>query len=41
MMNKILHVDVGEAQALALKKTTDPCKYEIFDPNISDDDENI
>lgn len=35
-MDRILHEDLGLNSANPLKKTTEPCKYEVFDPNVSD-----
>ena len=37
-MDKILHDNLGETSVSPMKKGTEPCKYEIFDPNVSDDE---
>ena len=38
-MQKILKENLGvTSQAKPIKKTTEPCKYEVLDPNISDEE---
>ena len=37
-MDKILHENLGEEKVFTIKKATEPCKYEVFDPNVSDED---
>ena len=40
-MENRLKFKIGENNTIPTKKMTEPVKYDSFDPNISDDDEDL
>ena len=40
-MENRLKFKLGDNSTIASKKKTEPVKYDAYDPNISDDDDNI